>query len=81
MRFTKEAETPNVRAMVAGFRPASNDARMRFAFPSGISAILAASMRDGSGLGGLDVEALSALPVAVPRFRLATSAATATCSR
>jgi hypothetical protein len=37
MRFTSETEMPNVRAIVAGFSPALNDARMRFAFPSGIS--------------------------------------------
>jgi len=36
MRFTNETDMPNVRAIVAGFSPALNDARMRFAFPSGI---------------------------------------------
>jgi hypothetical protein len=36
MRFTKALDILNVRAMVAGLIPALNDARMRFALPSGI---------------------------------------------
>src|SRR6266851_9103372 len=39
-RFTKDWGIRNVRAMAAGLTPALNDARMRFAFPSGISSIL-----------------------------------------
>jgi hypothetical protein len=38
-RFTKDWDIRNVRAMAAGLTPAMNDARMRFAFPSGISSI------------------------------------------
>lgn len=38
-RFTKDRESLNVRAMVAGLIPALNDARIRFALPSGISLI------------------------------------------
>src|SRR5216684_2697603 len=38
-RFTKDWGIRNVRAMAAGLTPALNDARMRFAFPSGISSI------------------------------------------
>jgi len=51
MRFTTETDTPKVRAMVGAFRPASNDARTKFAFPSGISAILAASLDADTGPG------------------------------
>lgn len=35
-RRTSEREIPNVRAIAAGATPALNDARMRFALPSGI---------------------------------------------
>src|SRR5207248_9874970 len=50
MRFTSESDTRNVRAMVAGFSPAANDARMRFALPSGISTTFGtASTGDGTG--------------------------------
>jgi hypothetical protein len=38
-RFTRDRDILNVRAMAAGFMPALNDARMRFALPSGISSI------------------------------------------
>jgi hypothetical protein len=38
-RFTWERDMPKVRAMAGVFRPAPNAARMRFAFPSGISAM------------------------------------------
>jgi len=38
-RFTKDWDILNVRAMAAGLTPALNDARMRFALPSGISSI------------------------------------------
>jgi hypothetical protein len=81
MRFTTETGTPKVRAMVGAFRPASNDARMRFAFPSGISAISVRSIRDGI-LPALGAGRSSSVPpVEVPRFRLAISASTAACSR
>jgi hypothetical protein len=36
-RLTKDWDILNVRAMAIGLIPARNDARMRFAFPSGIS--------------------------------------------
>src|SRR5215471_12228293 len=39
MRFTKDWDIRNVRAMAAGLTPARNDARMRFAVPSGNSLI------------------------------------------
>ena len=70
--------TKNVRAMVGGFRPASNEARRRFAFPSGISAN-SAGFDTGLDAGGAG--ALLALPVELPCSRLATSTATAACSR
>jgi hypothetical protein len=70
--------TKNVRAMVGGFRPASNEARRRFAFPSGISAN-SAGFDTGLDAGGAG--ALLALPVEVPCLRLAISASTAACSR
>jgi hypothetical protein len=38
-RLTKDWDILNVRAMATGLIPARNDARMRFAFPSGISSI------------------------------------------
>ena len=38
-RLTKDCDILNVRAMAIGLTPARNDARMRFAFPSGISSI------------------------------------------
>ena len=38
-RLTKDWDILNVRAMATGLMPARNDARMRFAFPSGISSI------------------------------------------
>ena len=38
-RRTKDWDILNVRAMATGLIPARNDARMRFAFPSGISSI------------------------------------------
>jgi hypothetical protein len=38
-RFTKDWDIRNMRAMAVGLTPAMNDARMRFAFPSGISSI------------------------------------------
>jgi hypothetical protein len=38
-RFTKDWDILNVRAMAAGSIPALNDARIRFALPSGISSI------------------------------------------
>jgi hypothetical protein len=67
-RFTSETDTPNVRAMVGAFRPASNDARIRFAFPSGISATSVRSIRDGIGRAALGADPSSVLPVEVPRF-------------
>jgi hypothetical protein len=73
MRFTTETDTPKVRAMVGAFRPASNDARTKFAFPSGISAILAASLDADTGRDAGGAAALS-LPVEAPSFRLAISA-------
>jgi hypothetical protein len=78
IRFTAAIEIPNVRAMVGGFKPASNDARTRFAFPSGISTISAAfdTGRDAGGAG-----ALLGLPVELPCLRLSISAPTAACSR
>lgn len=78
MRFTSESDTPNVRAMVAGFSPASNDARMRFALPSGISATLVVATGEGTGRDALDAKPSSLL---ASRFRLPISASTATCSR
>ena len=78
VRFTSESDTPNVRAMVGGFTPASNDARMRFAFLSGISAI-SEGFDTGRDAGG--AEALLALPVDVPCSRLAISASTAACNQ
>ena len=47
-RFTSERDTLNVRAMVAGFRPAPNEARIRLAFPSGISAMFVCSSWGGT---------------------------------
>ena len=79
--FTSETDTPNVRAIVGAFRPAANDARMRFAFPSGISAICAVSGDDDTGRDDEGPEASLVLPVEMPRFRLAISASTAACSR
>ena len=70
--------TGQIRAMVGGFRPASNEARRRFAFPSGISAN-SAGFDTGLDAGGAG--ALLALPVEVPCLRLAISASTAACSR
>ena len=81
IRFTAAIEIPNVRAMVGGFRPASNDARMRFAFPSGISAIFAASTGDDTGRDAGGAGALLALPAEAPCLRLSISASTAACSR
>jgi hypothetical protein len=49
MRFTRDWEIPNVRAMAAGLSPAPNDARMRFAFPSGISSTVPGLLRNGTG--------------------------------
>jgi hypothetical protein len=81
MRFTSERDTPNVRAMVGAFRPASNDARIRFAFPSGSSATSVDSIRDCVGRAAMGADRSSVLPVEVPRFRLAISTSTAACSR
>jgi hypothetical protein len=48
-RFTKDWDILNVRAMAAGLIPAVNDARMRFALPSGISSIsLIVLLRDAA---------------------------------
>ena len=66
--------TKNVRAMVGGFRPASNEARRRFAFPSGISAILAASLDADTGRDAGGAEASLRSAVEAPSFRLAISA-------
>ena len=57
MRFTTETDKPNVRAIVGAFSPAANDARMRFAFPSGISAICAVSGDDDTGRDAEGAEA------------------------
>jgi len=81
MRFTNETDMPNVRAIVAGFSPALNDARMRFAFPSGISTTCLVSTGDDTGRDALGAEASLVLPVEVLCFRLAISASTAACSR
>src|SRR5205814_7238061 len=81
MRFTCERDTPNVRAIFAGFSPAPNDARIRFAFPSGISAILAASARDAIGAVAVGAGPSPLLLVELPRFRLPSSASTAACRR
>ena len=81
MRFTVETDTPDVRAIVGAFRPAPNDARMRFAFPSGISTTSARSVREGIWLEALGAEPSSVPPVEAPRRRLAISASTAACSR
>jgi hypothetical protein len=81
MRFTTETDTPKVRAMVGAFRPASNDARIRFAFPSGISRGWLDSIRGDTGRDVRGAEVSLVLPVEVPRFRVAISASTAACSR
>ena len=77
MRFTSESDTPNVRAMVAGFRPALNDARIRFALPSGISTTWVASIGDDVGRDASGAEPSLVPPVEVLCFRLAISTSTA----
>ena len=60
--------------MAAGFIPALNDARMRFAFPSGISTTCLVSTGDDTGRDAPGAEASLVLPVEVLCFRLAISA-------
>ena len=81
MRFTNETDMPNVRAIVAGFSPALNDARMRFAFPSGISTTCLVSTGGDIGRDALGADASLVLPVEVLCLRLTISASTAACSR
>src|SRR5207248_7832311 len=73
--FTSETGRPNVRAMVPGLTPAPNDARTRFAFPSGISGSSAAPTRDANRADPQGAEPVSSvLPAEVPCPHLAISA-------
>ena len=68
-------------ARFVGFSPALNDARMRFAFPSGISTTGLVSKGGDTGRDALGAEASLVLPIEVLCFRLTISASTVACSR
>jgi hypothetical protein len=63
MRFTKDWDIRNVRAMVAGLTPARNDARMRFAVPSENPSISLALLRIAPDWPCDDIPVAAALSV------------------